>query len=106
MAVLADAVAPIVFTHRCAHPVILVDAPRQGGGKMADLAEFLHAKLLGFEKSLVDADGKPGVTLGQGAANAHGMHDREYAGLAKIGLLDRRIVRKHAADMRRSIAKT
>src|SRR5229473_1245800 len=106
MAVRRDAVAPIILAHRGAQAVIFGDAPWQGRGEMADLAEFLHAKRFGFEKGLIDADRKPGVTLHQGAANAHGMHDREDAGLAKIDLLDGRIVRKHAADMGRSIEKT
>src|SRR5215468_2785981 len=106
MAVLGDAVAPEIFAHRFAKAVIFGDAPRQRGGEMADLAEFIHAKLFGFEEGLVDADREPGVALRQRAADANRMHDREDAGLAKIGLLDDRIVRKHAADMGRSIEKT
>src|SRR5260370_2909489 len=106
MAVRCDAVAPISLAQRGAQAVIFGDAPWQGRSEMADLGEFLHAKLFGFEKGLIDADGKPGVTLHQGAANAHGMHDRKDAGLAKIRLLDRRIARKHAADIGRSVAKT
>src|SRR6266436_9978806 len=106
MAVRCDAVAPIILSHRRAQAVIFGDAPWQGRGEMADLAELPHAKLFGLEKGLIDADRKPGVTFHQGAANAHATHDREDAGLAEIGLLDGRIVRKHAADMGRSIEKT
>src|SRR5262249_3101293 len=99
MAVLRNAVAPIILAHRFAHPVIFGHAPWQGRREVADLTEFLHAKRLGFEESLVDADSKPGMAVHQGAANPHGVHDWEYAGLPKIRLLDGRVVREHAPDM-------
>src|SRR5262249_26777355 len=103
MAVLGNAVAPKIFAHHLTHPVVFGNAPWQRRGEMTDLTKFLHAKLLGFEEGLVDADGEPRVALHQGPADAHGVHDREYARLAKISLLDGRIIREHAAHVGSSI---
>src|SRR5215471_12228580 len=105
VAVLGDPVTPKIFTHSFTHPIIFGDAPRQRRREMADLAELLHAKLLGLEEGLVDTHGEPGMMLRQDAADAYRMHDREYAGLAKIALLDGRIISEHATDMGRSIKK-
>src|SRR5499427_2222782 len=105
MTVLVGAVAPETLPHNFARPVIFADAPGKRGGEMADLAEFLHAQLLGLEEGLVNAHRKPGVAIHEGAADAHRMHDREYARLAKISLLDGRIIREHAADMGCTVEK-
>src|SRR5258708_13256537 len=59
MAVRCDAVAPKIFAHRCSHTVIFGDAPWQGRGEMAGLAEFLHAKLFRSVKTLITTDANP-----------------------------------------------
>ena len=103
--VLVRAIGPVVLAHDLAGLVVGMDRPRQGGVQMPDLGELVHAQRLGLDERLVDVHRDPRIFLDQRAADADGVHDRKQPGLLEIGLLDRRIIRKQPADIRRAAQK-
>src|SRR5262249_50316222 len=89
MAVLLDAVAPIVLAHPPAGGVELGDAPWQAGEEVADLTELVPAELFRLDERLQSVHGEPGVLVGERAADADHVHDRKDLRTLEIVLLDR-----------------
>src|SRR5712691_5085394 len=98
--VLVHAVLPEVPAHRGHGLLGLGFQPRQRHHQRIDVEEVDHRQLLGFAERLVDADRQPWVLLDEGFTDSHQVHDREKAGLLKVGLLRLARVREQARDVR------
>src|SRR5205085_11618498 len=65
VAVVLDAIAPVVLAHQLARRVELGDAPRQAGEEMADLAKLVPAALLRLDERLQHVHREPWMLLDQ-----------------------------------------
>ena len=105
VAVVLDAVAPIVLAHELARGVELRDAPRQAVEEMADLAELVPAELLRLDERLQHVHCEPGMLLGERAADANHVHDRKDLRAPEVILLHRPEVREEPGYIRRAAQK-
>src|SRR5947207_15522084 len=78
VAVALEAIAPGVLAHQLARRVELGHAPGQAGEEMADLPELVPAELLRLDERLQHVYGEPRMLLGERAADADDVHDREH----------------------------